>query len=175
MTPSLTTLVTCLASNGKKLAVAIENYKNLCAQKENVASLKYEETLEIANTAIPKGLGIKFEGLNQNQKIHVLATEIRHRLESNLKEIDDLFFTIENASFILWRHLEFYLSRGSISNSMAFSPCSQRYEDNVVLRETALYQTSSNVIGQLKPACRSVLEPVIKKLEMIPTVSQNLA
>lgn len=164
--------MSCLASTGKKLTLAIEDYKNLSAQRENVSSLKYEETLEIASTAIPEALGIKFEALNQNQKVQVLATEINQRIQAKLKSIDALFLTIEDASVILWRHLVFFLSRNSIVNNVAFSPAT-RYDNNVVLLEQALYQTSLNVIDQLKPACHTVVEPVMKKLEKIPTVSQK--
>lgn len=154
-----------MSCTGKKLSKAITDYQSLCTQKENVGSLKYEEILEIVNTAIPKGLGIKYDSLNLSQQSQVLTTEINHRIQLKLKEIADLSFTIENAVFILWRHLEFYLNRNSVSTNTTFSP----YE-TVVLLQQAVYQTSSTVIQQLKNACHDVLEPVIQKLETLPLV-----
>lgn len=164
---SLSTLVGCLSLTGKQLSKVIVDFSILCAQEGNVASLKYEEILEIVNTAIPRGLGIKYDSLNPSQQSQVLTTEINHRIKLKLKEIRDLTFIIENAVFILWRHLEFYL-RNSVSTKATISPCERYANETVVLLQQALYQTSPSVITQLKSACHSVLEPVIQKLETLP-------
>lgn len=167
MHASLSALVGCLSLTGKQLSKVIVDFNILRAQKENVASLKYEEILEIVHTAIPQGLGIKYDSLNPSQQSQVLTTEINHRIELKSKEIRDLTFIIENAVFILWRHLEFYL-RNSVSTKATYSPCERYANETVVLLQQALYQTSPALITQLKLACHNVLEPVIQKLETLP-------
>jgi nuclear pore complex protein Nup205 len=169
MTASLTTLVTCLSYTSKKLSKVIADYEILCTQKENVGSLKYEEILEIVDTAIPKRFGIKYDSLNPTQQSQVLATEINHRVKLKSKEIRDLLFTIETSVFILWRHLEFYLQSHTSVNT-TFSPCERYANETVVLLQQALFQTSPQVTNRLRSACHTVLEPVIKGLEAIPSV-----
>jgi nuclear pore complex protein Nup205 len=172
--PSLTTLSSCLSSTGKQLTMIIAEFNSLCAQKENVASLKYEEIQEIAHTAIPKELGIKFDSLNPMQQTQVLIAEIDLRREQKMKELRSLVYTIENAIFILWRHLEFYLSRDSISKSTTFSPCERYANEKVVLLQQSLFQTSPVVIQQLKEACQHTMEPILQKLESIILPSSSL-
>ncbi|KAI8968275.1 nucleoporin Nup186/Nup192/Nup205 [Mycotypha africana] len=168
MTPSLTTLAACISFASKKLNMAISAYDSLCLQKENVTSLKYEEIMEVVHTAIPKGLNIEFESLNPSQQTHVLSTELARRCHSKKKELNDLKFTIENALFILWRHLEFYLDRHSISTSVEISPCQRYANEKVILHQQSFFQTSPAVINQLKKTCQTVLEPLLLKLECVP-------
>lgn len=87
----------------------------------------------------------------------------------------ELLFTIENAMYILWRHLEFYMRIESITRVQHFSPCDRSSDanENVVLLQQALFQTSTSVIATLKASCQAVLEPVLQKLEKIPFVYQN--
>lgn len=170
MTPSLTTLAACINFTGKRLNSLAAEYHALLAQKEDVGSLKYEEIHEIASTAIPKDLGIEFDGLNPSQQTQVLTLEINLRTKSKQKEIRDLVFTIDNALFVLWRHLEFYLDTDSIYTTTTFSPC-ERYANETVLLQQSLFQTSPLVISRLKKSCQTVLEPVIQKLESIPIIN----
>lgn len=170
MIPSLTTLVACISFTGKRLNTLAAEYHALLAQKEDVSSLKYEEILEIANNAIPKNLGIEYDSLNPSQQSQVLISEIDLRTKSKQKEIRDLVFTIDNALFILWRHLEFYLDTDSIYTTTTFSPC-ERYANETVLLQQSLFQTSPSVISRLKKSCQTILEPVIQKLESIPVIN----
>ncbi|GAN03566.1 hypothetical protein MAM1_0043c03021 [Mucor ambiguus] len=174
-TPSLTTLVACISFTDKKLTTVIAEFESLCSQKNNVGSLKYEEILELTQTAIPKRLGIQYDSLNPTQKTQLLTTEIAHRCKLKAKEMNDLLFTIENAIYILWRHLEYYMRTESIMRVQHFSPCDRSSDanENVVLLQQALFQTSTSVISTLKAACQTVLEPVLQKLEKIPNVYQN--
>lgn len=89
------------------------------------------------------------------------------------KELNNLWFTIENAVFILWRHLEFYMSADSISTVQEYSPCERYKDETVVLLQQALFKTSRTVIGNLKESCQTVLEPVLQKLEKIPSTNQK--
>lgn len=154
--------------------MAIAEFKALCAQKENVASLKYEEIQEIAHSAIPKDLNIKFDSLNPTQQTPVLTAEIDLRREQKMKELQSLLYTIENAIFILWRHLDFYLSRDSISKSSAFSPCERYANEKVVLLQQSLFQTSPEKIKHLKENCQHIVEPILQKLEPIALPSPSL-
>lgn len=140
------------------------------AQKENVGSLKYEEILEIVDRAIPKRFGIKYDGLNPSQQSQVLSTEIDYRVQLKFKEIRDLVFAIETSLFILWRHLEFYF-KNHTSTTTTYSPCERYANENVVLLQQALFQTSPKVIDKLRSSCMTVLEPTIKSLEAIPSVN----
>lgn len=152
----------------------IAEFSSLCAQKENVASLKYEEIQEIAHTAIPNDLGITFDSLNPTQQTQVLIDEIDLRREQKMKELRSLFYTIENAIFILWPHLEFYLNRDSISKSTNLSPCERYANEQVVLLHQSLFQTSTVKIQQLKEDCQLILEPIFQKLELIVLPSSSL-
>lgn len=175
MTPSLTTLVSCLADTGKKLSKAHADHLLLASQKDNVASLKYEEIQEIAATATPKGLGIKFESLNASQQSHLLETEINHRMSLKHKEINDLVFILEHVLLILWRHLAFYLDRKSISIKTTLSPCERQADEQVVLQHQLLYQTNTSLIAKLTAACEKELDPVLEKLEtVLKTTSRPL-
>lgn len=162
--------MTCLLYTSKKFSKKIADYEILCAQKENIGSLKYEEILEIVDTAIPERFGIKYDSLNPTQQFQVLATEIDRRIQLKSKEIRDLVFTMETSVFILWRHLEFYF-KNQTSTSNAYSPCERYANENVVLLQQALFQTSPQVISKLRSACLTVLEPTIKNIEAIPSVS----
>lgn len=137
--------------------------------------MKYEEILELAQTAIPKRLGIQFDSLNPTQQTQLLTTEITHRCKLKANEMNNLLFTIENAVYVLWRHLEYYMRTESITRVQHFSPCDPNSDanENVVLLQQALFQTSTSVISTLKAACQTVLEPVLQKLEKIPFVYQN--
>lgn len=175
MTPSLTTLVSCLADTGKKLSKAHADHLLLASQKDNVASLKYEEIQEIATTATPKGLDIKFESLNASQQSHLLETEINHRMNLKHKEIRDLIFILENGLLILWRHLAFYLDRNSIYIKTTLSPCERQADEQVVLQHQLLYQTNTSLIAKLTAACEKELDPVLEKLETVLKVSLCLS
>ncbi|KAI9468255.1 MAG: hypothetical protein EXX96DRAFT_110386 [Benjaminiella poitrasii] len=172
--PSLTTLVACLSFTGKNLKEIKTEYDALCGQKENVASLKYEEILEIAQTAIPKKLGIEYDSLNPTQQLQVLSAEIDHRCKLKKKELNDMLFIIENTIFVLWRHLEFYLQKDSITTANIISPCERRFDnDEVVLLQQSLFQTSPTVVSQLKASCQQNLEPVLEKLGSIPVIQSS--
>lgn len=171
----MTTLVACISFTDKKLTAVIAEFESLCSQQNNVGSLKYEEILELAQTAIPKRLGIQYDSLNPTQQTQLLTTEITNRCKLKEKEMKELLFTIENAMYILWRHLEFYMRIESITRVQHFSPCDRSSDanENVVLLQQALFQTSTSVIATLKASCQAVLEPVLQKLEKIPFVYQN--
>ncbi|OBZ90190.1 hypothetical protein A0J61_01778, partial [Choanephora cucurbitarum] len=172
-TPSLTHLVGCLQDTGKKLNAAIADFSVLCAQRENVASLKYEEAVEIAQDAIPKDLSIDYDSLSRSQQFQVLFREIDHRYKSKEQQIQDYFFTLENSAFILWRHLEYYLKIESMSISTKYNPCERFANEEVVLFKQAAFQTSPALIQHLKRSCSDILEPVLQKLGTIPNLSNH--
>lgn len=140
----------------------------LISQKDNVGSLKYEEIQEIANTAIPKGLEIKFESLNPSQQFQLLTKEINHRIKLKHKEIKDLKFLLENVLMILWRHLAYYLDSGSISRTTTISPCERYADETVVLLQQMLYQTTPALIEKLRISRQQELEPVFERMESSP-------
>ncbi|KAI8888583.1 hypothetical protein K501DRAFT_209766 [Backusella circina FSU 941] len=165
-TPSLTTLVVSLSYYGKRLQNAITEYNLLSSQKGNEGSLKYEEVREIASTAIPAGLGIKYDSLNPTQQYQVLATEIQTRKKSKLKELSNYLFVTQTALSLLWRHIEFYLQPKPTSPKENISPCDPAWNNPVQLRQQTLFQPSSVVAHNLK-ASSQVLGSLLTKLESL--------
>ncbi|KAF7721559.1 hypothetical protein EC973_004498 [Apophysomyces ossiformis] len=166
-TPSLTTLVTCLQNAIKNLQNAVAEHKLLQTQQNNIASLKYEEIREVANTAIPPGLGIEYDHLNPTQQQQVLAREIETRRKLQWKRLQNQLFVVENVLLVLWRHLEYYMRPVSSSRSFMQSPCDPAVDEAIMSSQATLFQPSVVVSQNLRNTCTTLLEPILEKLASV--------
>ncbi|KAG0170312.1 hypothetical protein DFQ30_002656 [Apophysomyces sp. BC1015] len=166
-TPSLTTLVACLQNATKNLQSAVAEHKLLQTQQRNIASLKYEEIREVANTAIPANLGIQYDHLNPTQQQQVLTREIEARRKIQWKQLQNQLFVVENVLLVLWRHLEYYMRPASASRPFMQSPCDPAADETIMSSQATMFQPSVVVSQNLKNSCTTVLEPVLEKLLLV--------
>ncbi|KAI8366687.1 nucleoporin Nup186/Nup192/Nup205 [Radiomyces spectabilis] len=167
-TPSLGMLFSALRHTARALREVLSRYSILSSQKENVASLRYEEIREIANTAIPKDIDVKYDLLNPNQQQHLLATEIATRLKRKREHLQSLLFIAEHLLLIAWRHLEFYTNPSLTTHPTPISFYEVETDDWFrVPTQTTLFRSTPETARQVKALSPTTIEPVLEKLQSL--------
>ncbi|KAL1920837.1 uncharacterized protein VTP21DRAFT_11472 [Calcarisporiella thermophila] len=153
---SLGTLVVFLRNTTDELITQINEHNELTFKQDNIGAMSLEEVNEIVSV-IEDGF---VDELTTMQRKHLALKILKRSIPGKAREILSTLHILEMALLLVWRHLDYYLTRYQPSSS---DRPDIRLDTSMRERRTGGIEPSASDLEVLRTEC-GVLKPVLTKV-----------